>query len=240
MVLLRLLLWLFRYLVSECMMMLVLCLNGCSRNGVVMVLLMISGIFVVCVILVMVVMLVILLCGLLIDLMNIVLVCLLISVVNVEELVGLVKCVWMLYCGSVCVSRLRLLLYSVLEVMMLLLVLVMVWRVQVIVVCFEVSVSVLMLFFSVVRCCFSMLVVGFMMCVQMLLGIFRLNRLVLCWVLLKVYVMVWQIGIVIVWVVGQGWQLLCMVRVFSCYCGLFIVLGFIWGNCYYRLVGICC
>lgn len=42
-VLLRFVLCLLRYFVSECMMMFVLCLNGCSRYGDGIVLLMISG-----------------------------------------------------------------------------------------------------------------------------------------------------------------------------------------------------
>lgn len=105
-VLFRLVLWLLRYLVSECIIMFVLKLNECCRYGVVIVLFMISGMLCVWVIVVIVLMLVMLLWGLLMDFMNIVLVCLLISVLNEVGLFGLVKCVWMLYCGSVCVNRL--------------------------------------------------------------------------------------------------------------------------------------
>lgn len=53
-----------------------------------------------------VVMLVMLLSGLLIDFVKIVFVCVLISGLNDVGLCGLVKCVVILYCGSVCVNRL--------------------------------------------------------------------------------------------------------------------------------------
>lgn len=58
----------FMYLVRECIMMFVLCLNGWYSVGVVMVLLMINGILVLWVILVSVVRLIMLFVGLFIDL----------------------------------------------------------------------------------------------------------------------------------------------------------------------------
>lgn len=105
-VLFRFVLWLFRYFVSECMMMLVLCLKGCVRYGVGIVLLMMSGMLWWCVILVSVVMLVMLFSGLLMVLVKMVFVWLLINVLNDVGLFGLVNCVVMFDSGSVCVNRL--------------------------------------------------------------------------------------------------------------------------------------
>lgn len=118
MILFRVVLWLLRNFVIEWMMMLVLCLSGCVRQGVVRVVFMMSGILVVWVMVVSFLMLVILLEGLLIILMQMIFVFGWIVFVKFVGFVEVMKVVFILKWCSVMFSCVIVLLQSCVVVMM--------------------------------------------------------------------------------------------------------------------------